>query len=213
FALPADYFPSYSKGATGGAGWVIAIRTGANTFDYDLPITFTSGLPGNAGWGYPGYYILRCRKVYDTTIIGNGFGQNCCLASIDLDFDGDTHTQHRNNILSGTAPQDGIKLPSNTTNLAGWSFDKFSSARNTMEGNSVGWTGAGTVANANGQMRFQDLPGQAGVFQPGPYEGQKFNIKDSPTAASGNFATAVNTGGGGNHVKLRRDNSSWRISG
>jgi hypothetical protein len=62
-------------------------------------------------------------------------------------------------------------------------------------------------------MNYADLPGGAsGAVQPGPTEGQEYDIIDSNTAASGNFGSTL-SGGGTNHVKVRYDGSNWRISG
>lgn len=53
---------------------------------------------------------------------------------------------------------------------------------------------------------FASLPAPATVGN-----GARAFITDSPTAASGNFATAVTTGGGSNGVPLYSDGGSWRI--
>ena len=70
-----------------------------------------------------------------------------------------------------------------------------------------------TAASPYGIMNYNDLPGGASAaVQPGPIEGQEFDIIDSNTAASNNFASTL-SGGGSNHVKVRYDGSHWRISG
>jgi hypothetical protein len=71
---------------------------------------------------------------------------------------------------------------------------------------------AGTVTliscDALAAWNFADLPSGANRIT-----GMQFDIFDSPTAASGNFAANVTTGGGTNNVRVRWDGSNWKICG
>jgi hypothetical protein len=187
-------------------GIVTGTVTAANKFTYpgvsSDPGTFTS----SGGWGWPIKYDLRVRKAKECAIVGNGLGSAASIATVDLDYEGEA-TEHRNNAFVGAVGNYGWLMPSDHTNLAGWQFMM------------TGTTAAAALTFGSGypnplaKMVFADLPGQSGVYQPGPFEGQEYLITDSPTAASGNFAATVGSGGGSNHVKVRYDGSAWTISG
>jgi hypothetical protein len=57
---------------------------------------------------------------------------------------------------------------------------------------------------------FASLPTGANVF-----EGDQFDISDSPIAAPGNFASKVMSGGGANHVRVRwnAQTATWTVCG
>jgi hypothetical protein len=199
--------------------FVNATRTDATHFQYPGPSSDPGSFPaGVILWTYPLRYSLRCRKARECAIISNDMGVNAAYAEVDFDY-GSTEsppaTVHSNNIYIGNYGGDaGWNPPTDTKNLAGWYF---SQAGSPVRENSVA-----RLATLVGQMTVADLPGQfsdpAGVYQPGPIEGQEYTIRDCSVAASGNFAVAVSpgeaaTGGGSNHVKVRYDGTKWRISG
>jgi hypothetical protein len=194
--------PSPSALVPAPAGLIFATVTSSTQFTYPLannPGSFSSA----GGWTHPQQYSLRCRKVYETVIAGNNCSQHeATIASVDLDYSG--AAEHRNNLLISYNGVKGWKVPSNSKNLAGWRFINCTG--------SVGPYGD-NLASPFGQMHFSDLPGQSGVPQDGPYESQEYDIIDSPTAASGNFAANVTTGGGSNHVRLRYNGTNWKIIG
>jgi len=200
--LPSGFIPP----GRSNDGIITATPTAANKFTYpgvsSNPGTFTYC----GGWGWPIKYDLRVRKAKECAIISNAFGACSSIANVDLDYDGQA-TEHRNNTFIGALGTYGWLMPSNRGNLAGWKFM------------TTGTTQVASLAIGSGypsplaKMVFADLPGQSGVYQPGPFEGQEYLIIDSPTAASGNFAATVGSGGGSNHVKVRYDGSAWKISG
>ena len=59
-------------------------------------------------------------------------------------------------------------------------------------------------------MRFADLPGQSGVYQTGPFEGQEYDIVDGQKSRGGSagFGDTV-AGGGTGHYKVRYDGTNW----
>ena len=65
-------------------------------------------------------------------------------------------------------------------------------------------------------MRFQDLPGQAGVYQTGPYEDDEYIIIDGlagncADGACTAFGTNVTGGGGSLHLKVRWNGTNWTL--
>jgi hypothetical protein len=219
-SAPAGFLPSYGYPP----GWCIATRTGANTFDYVLPDGDPGVYPGGMGWSYPQYYTLRCRNVTECAIISNNFVQNSAYGSVDLDYTlpapyslgsiadggGASYVKHRNNVFWG-AITDGYILPSNT-NLAGWDLKHLGGVASKLDG--IGTWNLDTVRVPTPAMTFAGLPGQAGVYQDGPYEAQEFNITDgslfgSPPPTAAGFADRV-IGGGNGHYRVRYDGSVWR---
>jgi len=217
-----DWIPSYG----GSPGFLLAQSTGGaapTTFTYALP----RGAPpaawtGNdAKWSYAQYFAIRFRKVSGVSIQGCNCGINSGLATYDFNYN-DASQNHSNNVLYGGQSSStlfgGVWLPQNTNThqrsiLAGWTFYGAGGQPNALDG--FGWRPVGyTVASPAGNMVFADLPGQAGVFQDGPFVGQEFDILDSPLANFTHFASRVVTGGGTNKVRLRWDGtSSWIITG
>jgi hypothetical protein len=190
-------------------GWVIATPINSTQFTYDLPTNPGAYTTDCMVWYHPQQYAMRCRKVYDTAILGMNLAGNMAYASIDLDYDGDPNTQHRNNAFYGIgAMKYGIVLPHDRRNLAGWDFNGCVSFRNDglvhpLLGR-AGWNGpvtagynggigSGMVNNPEGNMTFSCLPGQSGVVQPGPYEGQEYLITDGPSVSYGALVTTTGT--------------------
>jgi hypothetical protein len=204
------WIPSYS--AAGGPAWIVAQVDGINPkkFTYDLP-NDPGVFSGPVGWAYPQKYGIRFRKCTEVALMGFGTPNNSSYATLDFDYDGEAQN-HRNNVLYGAPPQDGIRLPqSGNTILAGWTFFGCNGLQNKTDGH--GWRSSTyTVTCPEGHMVFADLPGQSG-YQPGPTVGQEFIIRDSNLANTArNFAASV-SGGSSNTVKVRWSGSKWTISG
>lgn len=133
--------------------------------------------------------------------------------------------QHSNNVLMNVTPQDGIILPTDTRNLAGWRFLNATGAVNGLQG-VAGFT-KNTVASAAGSMNFADLPGQytnptyvdsqgftRSMFQAGALEAQEYDIKDGAKFGGGAAAWGDQVQGGGTgHYKVRYDGTVWRRIG
>jgi hypothetical protein len=200
------------------AGWILAtVTSGAagTSFTYTSPGSTNPGaFVSAAGWNWPMQYGLRCRIVNQCTILGSAFVANCSVATVDLDYGGDAAANHQNNVIIGLNVNQGW-IPPRAKNRAGWKFIECSGNINPFDA-IYGAGSAGlpaTVAAPYGIMNYADLPGGAsGSVQPGPFEGQEYDIVDSTNAASGNFGNTT-AGGAGNHVKVRYDGATWRISG
>ena len=200
------------------AGWVLATNTGSTTFTYKSPGssnpgTFTGN--GTTTWNWPMRYAFRCRIVNQCVIVGNNLAANCSIASVDLDYGGDAAASQQSNVMMGFIGPQGWIMP-RSKNRAGWKFIECGGFVNPFD-RVYGSGSAGlpaTVASPTGFMNFADLPGQTGVVQPGPFEGQEYDIIDSSNQASpANFGLAV-SGGFSFHVKVRCDNAgAWRITG
>ena len=221
FPTPSGFAPATYNGRTH-PGWIIAnvVTSASTSFDYYLPSNPGAYTANTLRWLYAQPYGMRCRKVHNTLIIGNSIGHiNAAYATLDLEYNGEA--QHSNNVMGPVDTAWGILLPiTNKQNLAGWKFMEVYGQVNGLEGVG-GWTGKSgqaTVANADGNMRFADLPGQYTAqtyYQAGPIDGQEYLIKDSGTAASGNWNARVSSGGASNHVKVRWDGvgAAWKITG
>jgi hypothetical protein len=204
------WIPSYIT--PGGPAWIVAQVDGINLnkFTYDLP-NDPGVFSGPVSWAYPQKYGIRFRKCTEVALMGFGTPNRASYATLDFDYDGEAQN-HRNNVIYGAPPQDGVRLPrSGNTILAGWTFFGCNGAQNITDGH--GWRSSTyTVACPEGHMAFADLPGQSG-YQPGPTIGQEFIITDSNLAnTAGNFAARV-SGGSSNTVKVRWSGSNWTISG
>jgi len=204
--VPPQFAPTYAQQTP---GWVIATRVDVTHFTYYLPVN-PGAYPGGGAWTYPQYCTIRVRKATETTILCNGFIQNSAYASIDLNYDGEA-TGHRNNVLWNCGAHNGIIMPTDRHNLAGWSFRGINGNVNPLDG-LAGWT-KNTVANPEGHMVFTDLPGQMGVFQP-LVECQEYNISDGQKSGGGTAAfddTVV--GGGSGKYKVRYNGTNWKRIG
>jgi hypothetical protein len=200
------------------AGWILATVTSGpsgTSFTYQSPRSADPGQFHSAvGWNWPMQYGVRCRIVNQCTILGSNLTANCSVATIDLDYGGDTAANHQNNAIIGLNGAQGWILP-RAKNRAGWKFIECSGNINPFDA-VYGAGSAGfptTIAAPYGIMNYADLPGGAsGSVHLGPFEGQEYDIIDITNAASGNFGNTT-SGGAGNHVKLRYDGAAWRISG
>jgi hypothetical protein len=184
-----------------------ATKLNDTQFTYPGPATNPGAFPG-ANWTYSAISHLRCRKVSDTAIIGNIVGSNVSLAAIDLDYDGEA--KHNNNVFVGCTTA-SYNLPSNTKNLASWYFDQ-------VGGTVVSsWNSIAQTPTPHAKMVFADLPGQTGVLQAGPLDGQEYDIVDGRVDPGGSAAVWDDKimGGGSGHYKVRYDatRKSWRRIG
>lgn len=196
------------------AGMIMATRVDANHFSYSLASYPGASSTGN--WCDVAHNGLRVRVASECVVIGNRFdGRQRGWADIDLGWgiglggDANLAVRHRNNTMSGATGT--WALPSDLRQLTGWKI-----AQSGPNPNNLSFTGvySDLLTNPFGRMLFAHLPGQSGVTQEGPFEGQEYDITDSPTAATGNWNATVTVGGGTNHVKVRWDGvSNWRVSG
>lgn len=186
-----------------------------NQFTYPGPSTNPGTFdPSNSSWSYPLKWTMRCRKVSETAIISNFLNMRAAFAELDLDYLGDANTVHASNICyANFGGRSGWKPPTATKNLAGWRFVQ--SGATNFDNNSIA-----TNPNLASAMSYGDLPGQFpnpnGIYQPGPIEGQEYNIVDgqkggSPGLEAG-FADIV-VGGGSGRYKVRYDGANWRRCG
>jgi Pectate lyase superfamily protein len=199
---PASYYPPTSS-----IGVVVATVTDSTHFTYPGVTVAPTPNPSRGGsWTYPQKYGIRCRKVYDTVIMGVDFQEASSIANVDLEYDG--AADHRNNtMVACSAGSHGFKLPTTTPkNLSAWKF--IATGKPLMV--DFPPTTATVVPNPVGKLTFAGLPAA-------PMEGMEFDISDSPVAATAaNFGANVTTGGGTGasaHVKVRYDGTNWKISG
>jgi hypothetical protein len=187
-----------------GHGIVDVTRVSNTTFSYPLTATPSAFKAGDAGlfWTWPNRYALRCRKVYDSMVSAFSPSLSAAFASIDLDYDGAADAN--NNVIEATMGGYGWKLPTVATNLASWRFINCRGGSNEPISNGQPLTPYGTMAFAN-------LPGQTGVKQDGPFEGQEFDIIDGSPAAAAFDATI--SGGGSGKYKVRYNGTNWKRIG
>jgi hypothetical protein len=195
---PGSYVPPQPAGHSEIPQFAICTRVEGqpNQFTYPLAINpaaaFVRGL-----WTYPLQYSIRCRKVYETVIIGISLQHLATVASVDLQYDGEA--EHRNNTCHATIAPWGWIMPA-AKNRAAWRFVMCSGNYDYYHSH---------AASPISQMVFADLPGQAGVVQDGPLESQEYDIVDGDNAT---FAS-VQAGGGSGHYKVRYDGTNWRRIG
>jgi hypothetical protein len=168
-------------------------------FTYAGPTSAPSGVSTgtwvtSGNWRYTCQAALRCRICTDCVVVADQVTPRCATSNVDLDYNG--QSQFKNNVMIGIdGVNSGWKLPSDLRKLAGWHFIKCGVTPADVSDNSE----CQATGNPFGVMLFAHLPGQTGVTQWGPIEGQEFHIIDAQTAVFG----AVVTGGGTNHYKVR----------
>jgi hypothetical protein len=194
---------------------VTAISTGptATSFTY-TGVTSNPGASLGAiaeAWSYPSIAALRCRKVHDSVIMGNDFQHPGTLASIDLDYGGASDLKN-NVFISNDGARAGWLMPTNANSKAGCTF--IACGGFTVEG-SIPAAG-GALANPMATLVFANLPNGTTVQQPGPMEGQEYDITDGQKEGGSTalFDDAIQ-GGGSQHIKVRYNASSakWRRIG
>jgi hypothetical protein len=212
--VPTAWIPDATKPGTGDSSTLCqATVTMGDTTHFTYPgVSANPGAhPGTIphGWDWPLESAIKCRKMHNCAVIGNNVGQfNPSVATIDLNYGGTSELTY--NVFAGLDPsQGGWKLPADK-NKAGLIYTDAISGFISyayLTSNSP---------NPLAQMVFANLPGQAGVLQPGPFEGQEYNITDGQKESGGTalFADAVQ-GSGGQHIKVRYDGttSKWRRMG
>jgi len=182
---------------TNGKLFVDATVTASNKFTYPGPSTNPGAMPAAPSWTYPIHYGIRFRKVHGCVILTNQNNPNACIASMDMQYDGEA--VHTNNMIQATGGgTSGWILPT-SANRASWKFLDCGVA-------SVAWNSEQQAfPSPYGIMNFADLPGQSGVNQPGPFEDQEYSIKDAQVVAVGSIVT----GGGAQHYRVRYDGTNW----
>jgi len=212
------YIPNYASNAN---GILAATVTTANQFTYALAANpggaLTSGM-----YTYPLCFNFRFRKVSQCFIMTANSVSNVAIADYDMDYGGDVNAIQNNNVMTGINAAKGFILP-RAANKASWKYINCVGGTNYLSADVTStWQPANVPASAarvgfpDATMRFADLPGQTGVNQSGPFDGQEYIIIDSTVAATGNWNATVSAGGGSNRVKVRYDSSGtpgWRISG
>jgi len=197
--------------ASNNAAWLVGMfqnctPTTSTQFTYPGPSSNPGSFTGGR-WKYPLEYSMRFRTVSECAIIATDAGINASQASIDLDYAG--AASHNNNIMIGVdGNRSGWMLPSNLKQLSAWYFAQVGGT--VVTNNST----ASATPNPFGALLFADLPGQSGVPQAGPIEGQEYGIVDGQKSGGGSAAFADIVAGGSNgHYKVRYDGSNWRRVG
>jgi hypothetical protein len=162
-------------------------------------------------------YGIRVRTAKQCTLLGSAMSANCAVAIVDLDYGGDVNAVQEGNVIIGLTASQGW-IPPRAKNRAGWKYFEIGGAVNPFD-RIYGAGSAGfptTYADPSLTMVYADLPdNQVNVIQPGPFEGQEYNIIDSSLPAVGNFGVSI-SGGGSYHVKVRYSleaPAGWKISG
>lgn len=173
------------------------------TFTFPGPAINPGASPAAPEWTYPIHYGIRCRLMSGCVILTNQTNPNACIASMDMDYDG--AAIHSNNIMQATnGALSGWILP-RAANRAAWKF--LDCGANSVTNNSEHQA----TASPYGFMNFADLPGGASSSnQPGPFEGQEYDIIDAPVIAVGSNVTV---GGGANHYRVRYNGTNWTRMG
>jgi len=213
-----DYIPNYGSGNA--VGLVAATVTADNRFTYALSPAPASNTLTSATWTYPLSYGYRARNVKNTLIVPGEVTSNV-VVTVDLDYGGEANIVQNNNVIMGVDANQGWVVPRGV-NKAAWKYIQVRGGTNILASDVISKLmpfnaalPSARVSYPDATMNYADLPGQGGVNQSGPFEGQEYIIVDSNIAASGNWNATV-SGGGGNHVKVRYDSTGtpgWRISG
>jgi Pectate lyase superfamily protein len=182
-------------------------------FTYAGPTSAPSGVSSGTwmiwgtGWTFPRQYLVRLRKAHEC-LISNGVGSGVAAqASVDLDYgycmgpsgyiSDAANAELRNVVFENVHAANGWAPPVTKHNSAGCKFIHCSGVINAPN------SPIATVAQP--VLTFADLPGQTGVFQPGPLEGQVYSISNGNNATFG----GTQAGGGSGHYLVRYDGSNW----
>jgi hypothetical protein len=187
-------------------GVALATVTGPNQFQYGNVPSNPGGYEGILAWTYPLQYGIRFKKVTDTVVMGNCCnGSNSVVANYDLSYDG-TSQLNNNTFIANDGSKGGWLMPPASGKASGVFVNCGVPGLPQMPYNNQVY---GTVGNPHGSMVFANLPGQPGVLQDGPYEGQEYDITDGNSAAF----DATQSGGGSGHYKVRWNGSVWKRIG
>jgi len=190
------------------AGWQSSSAYTLCTVDNSTQFHYTAAsAPGGGAvsctWSYPQQYGLRLRKALECVISGYSGPLGTAHASVDLDFgtvfnsvSDASNAQLRNVVFENLYVSHGWAPPVTKRNLAGCKFI-----------HCTGELGSNVQVTTVTQpiLTFADLPGQTGVFQTGPLEGQIYSISDGNNATFG----GAQAGGGGGHYLVRYDGFNW----
>lgn len=184
-------------------GPVTSTGPSATTFTYPLAANPGAGV-ARGGMTWPATAGIRVRRAIDCYIGANQLEHGVVNGDIDLDYDGTAY--HRNNVLAAINCSYGIKLPTNSKNLAGWKFIQTAASPGLVPNTFGTVTGYPTLAqmpgNPNARMKFSDLPDNgASVPQDGPIEGQEFSILDGTNGVA--IGSQVTGGGQSGHYLVR----------
>lgn len=202
----ATWLPSTGSSDHIGENITDVTRVDATHFSYHLNTAPATFVPGTLGWSWPPRYAFRARKAYDCVISNFGISAfGAAFAGIDLNHS-DAGAEHKNNVIEAVDSPYGWRLPTAAANLASWKFVHCRGGGLSTPYNN------GALVFPQGTMVFANLPGQPGVKQAGPYEGQEFDIVDGNSAG---FDTAQSGGGSGKY-KVRWDGGTpgaWKRIG
>ena len=119
----------------------------------------------------------------------------------------DGEAEHHNNVMIAS-PGGTWALPA-SPNRAAWEFVDCGGELTAVINSEYQ-----AFPNPFGFMVFADLPGQSGVLQAGPFEGQEFDISDGAYVSTTGFGEAV-TGSSSGKWRVRYGGSplAWRRIG
>ena len=184
---------------TPGSTWVTATRTSNTTFTY----ASTGTGPGTGDWSLQvdtvvtfGSILAKfitiagCSISGTTVALGNISGSHYKLSAL----------ASANTLISCQGPAGATlwQMPPSTSK-ASYQY---------INCNQPGGTTLDAAGVASG-MNFADLPGQAGVNQPGPVTGMQYDIKNCNSITWGDTAT----GGGATQASVRWNGTKWSVVG
>jgi hypothetical protein len=210
-ASPTSFYPSYSYPDT--AGLVNATSPGPNSnrftyaTDRDPGVAFQS----SQGWNWPLRFGLRIRKVTESYVGNNYLLARAAWAMVDMNYGGEAQN-NASNIMVGTTEQGRAPwlMPTHSSRpLGGWQFM-------TCSGRALPSQLGPNTVDSPYQMVLADLPGQTGVYQPGPFEGQEYDIVDgqkSPGVGAVWGEQVIGGGAGKYRVRYGGSPLAWRRIG
>lgn len=215
YCNPSSFLPNYSAGTP---SLVKATSTDPNSkqFTYDIDHDPGAAFISSQGWNWPLRFGLRVRNATQCYVGNNYLLAQAAWAMVDLDYGGEAQN-NASNLMVGITEQWWNSyvpwlMPTHSSRpLSGWQFM-------TCIGRALpSQLGPNTKDNPY-QMVFADLPGQDGVYQPGPFEGQEYDIIDGrhyPDGAATTLWGAQVMGGGSGKYRVRYGGSplAWRRIG
>jgi len=186
-----------------GNNYILVTVTSSTQFTYAL-VSNPGSSPVSCDWTYPQQYAIRLRKASECVISAFVHSSTApAHGSVDLDFgtvfrsvSDASNVQIRNVVFENIDAKCGWVTPVTKRNLAG-----------IKALNCTGTAGLNLQVTATAMpiLTYADLPGQTGVFQTGPLEGQTYSISDGNSSTFG----STQTGGGSGHYLVRYDGSNW----
>jgi Pectate lyase superfamily protein len=208
YGAPTDWLPTYSAGTPSLVN-AHSNNPASNTFTYATDQVPRGGF-SSQGWNYPLKYGHRIRKATECYIGADNWNTLPYFAVYDFDYGGEAQ-DNKNNVMIGlgkpaeTFPW--VMATHSSRPIGGWHFSQCTgSALTTFSPTSV--SGPRAV--------FADLPRNPGVYQPGPYEGQEYDIVDGQKFGGGAASWGDQVQGGSNgQYKVRYGGSplAWRRIG